>query len=187
MRSRAARNAMRDVDLRARADPPRRRRPRRGSHRRSHRHRRRGSRGAGFPRCRPRRHRHVGACRTRGRLARTPTNEGDRGLCPRAAGPHGARGRGAGVRLGPALLSSSAFCARCRRLRRPTTSSSCPCSQAVGLAIVVADAPAGLRRVAHWTTKGASGAGVVREVCERILRAQGRWASTLGEIWRRWD
>lgn len=62
-----------------------------------------------------------------------------------------------------------------------------PLLQAVGLAVAIADAPAGLRRVAHWTTKAPSGAGVVREVSERILRAQGRWASTLGEIWRRWD
>lgn len=62
-----------------------------------------------------------------------------------------------------------------------------PLLEAVGVAVAVADASAGVREIAHWTTRAAGGSGAVREVSERILRAQGRWASTLGEIWRRWD
>jgi YrbI family 3-deoxy-D-manno-octulosonate 8-phosphate phosphatase len=62
-----------------------------------------------------------------------------------------------------------------------------PLLTAVGLAITVADGADHAKREAHWVTRHGGGGGVVREVGERILRAQGKWASTLGEIWRRWD
>ncbi|MEO6029172.1 MAG: HAD hydrolase family protein [Candidatus Binatia bacterium] len=62
-----------------------------------------------------------------------------------------------------------------------------PLLAAVGLAVVVANAPEAVRRGAHFVTASRGGEGVVREVGERILRAQGKWASTLGETWRHWD
>jgi YrbI family 3-deoxy-D-manno-octulosonate 8-phosphate phosphatase len=62
-----------------------------------------------------------------------------------------------------------------------------PLLTASGLAIVVADGAEPMRRAAHWVTARAGGDGVVREVAERILRAQGKWASTIGETWRQWD
>jgi 3-deoxy-D-manno-octulosonate 8-phosphate phosphatase (KDO 8-P phosphatase) len=62
-----------------------------------------------------------------------------------------------------------------------------PLLSAVGLAVVVADGAPQAQRLAHVVTARPGGAGVVREVGERLLRAQGKWASTLGERWRRWD
>jgi 3-deoxy-D-manno-octulosonate 8-phosphate phosphatase (KDO 8-P phosphatase) len=62
-----------------------------------------------------------------------------------------------------------------------------PLISAVGLAVVVADAAPHAQRLAHVVTARRGGAGVVREIGERVLRAQGKWASTLGETWRRWD
>jgi 3-deoxy-D-manno-octulosonate 8-phosphate phosphatase (KDO 8-P phosphatase) len=46
---------------------------------------------------------------------------------------------------------------------------------AVGLAVAVADADAAVRRAAHWVTDARGGHGAVREVCQRLLAAQGRW------------
>jgi 3-deoxy-D-manno-octulosonate 8-phosphate phosphatase (KDO 8-P phosphatase) len=62
-----------------------------------------------------------------------------------------------------------------------------PLLAAAGLGIAVAGGPSHARRAAHWVTANAQGDAVVREVAERILRAQGKWASTMGETWRRWD
>jgi len=62
-----------------------------------------------------------------------------------------------------------------------------PLLAASGLAIAVADGAEHARRAAHWVTARARGNGVVREVAERVLRAQGKWASTIGETWRRWE
>ncbi|MBL67220.1 MAG: hypothetical protein CMO74_02020 [Verrucomicrobiales bacterium] len=45
----------------------------------------------------------------------------------------------------------------------------------VGLPIAVANAVAEVRKVAHYTTKVRGGEGAVREVCEKILKAHGRW------------
>lgn len=45
-----------------------------------------------------------------------------------------------------------------------------------GLAVAVPDAPEEVRRVAHMVTRAAGGAGAVREVVERILKYQDRWA-----------
>lgn len=59
-----------------------------------------------------------------------------------------------------------------------------PLLASVGLAIAVASAATGLERHVHWTTRNAGGAGAVREVAELVLRAQGKWASTLGDSLR---
>lgn len=45
----------------------------------------------------------------------------------------------------------------------------------VGLPIAVADACQDVRERATWTTRAAGGHGAVREVIERLLRAQDRW------------
>jgi 3-deoxy-D-manno-octulosonate 8-phosphate phosphatase (KDO 8-P phosphatase) len=42
-----------------------------------------------------------------------------------------------------------------------------------GLAVTVADGHAAVRERAHWVTEAAGGRGAVREVTDRILRAQG--------------
>lgn len=47
--------------------------------------------------------------------------------------------------------------------------------QKVGLAVAVADAHEMIRHIAHMTTSVPGGRGAVREVCEAILKAQGRW------------
>jgi YrbI family 3-deoxy-D-manno-octulosonate 8-phosphate phosphatase len=62
-----------------------------------------------------------------------------------------------------------------------------PLLGAAGLAICVADVTPHARRAAHWVTAGGGGTGVTMEVAERLLRAQGKWASTVGETWRNWD
>jgi YrbI family 3-deoxy-D-manno-octulosonate 8-phosphate phosphatase len=62
-----------------------------------------------------------------------------------------------------------------------------PLLASVGLAVCVADGASHAKRAAHWITAGAGGSGVTFEVAERVLRAQGKWASTLGAIWRRWN
>ena len=59
-----------------------------------------------------------------------------------------------------------------------------PLLDAAGLAVTVADAAAGLARHVHWVTRAAGGAGAVREVAELVLRAQGRWASAVGDALR---
>lgn len=46
--------------------------------------------------------------------------------------------------------------------------------QQVGLAVAVADASPIVRKVAHYCTTSAGGAGAAREVCELILSAQGK-------------
>lgn len=62
-----------------------------------------------------------------------------------------------------------------------------PLAEAVGFVISVADGSHQLRRRSHWVVSASGGGGVLREVAERVLRAQGKWASTIGEIWRQWD
>ncbi len=49
----------------------------------------------------------------------------------------------------------------------------------VGCAIAVADAVDDARQVAHYVTRAPGGFGAVREVCEIILRAQGRWTELM--------
>jgi 3-deoxy-D-manno-octulosonate 8-phosphate phosphatase (KDO 8-P phosphatase) len=45
----------------------------------------------------------------------------------------------------------------------------------VGLAVAVADAVAEVKSVAHLVTQTPGGRGAVREVCEKILKIQGKW------------
>jgi YrbI family 3-deoxy-D-manno-octulosonate 8-phosphate phosphatase len=48
----------------------------------------------------------------------------------------------------------------------------------VGISIAVADACPEVRAVADLVTKNKGGDGAVREVCELILKAQGKWPDT---------
>ena len=50
-----------------------------------------------------------------------------------------------------------------------------PLMRRSGLALAVADATGDTRDAAHYVTRLAGGHGAVREVCELILKAQGRW------------
>ena len=54
-----------------------------------------------------------------------------------------------------------------------------PVFQCVGLASAVADAAAEVKSQAHWITRMTGGKGAVREVCERILKAQGKWSKVI--------
>ena len=59
-----------------------------------------------------------------------------------------------------------------------------PLFASVGLAVAVADGAAGVERHVHWTTAAPGGAGAARELAELLLRAQGQWASVLGDAMR---
>ena len=50
-----------------------------------------------------------------------------------------------------------------------------PLMRRVGLSIAVADAHKSVLEYAEWTTSAAGGHGAVREVCEALLKAQGKW------------
>ncbi len=56
-----------------------------------------------------------------------------------------------------------------------------PALQRCGLAVAVADAAPEVITVAHFVTKARGGQGVVRELVELILRAQGVWTSTVNK------
>lgn len=51
-----------------------------------------------------------------------------------------------------------------------------PVMQRVGFAVAVADASPHILPFAHYVTKARGGRGACREVCELILRQQGRWS-----------
>ena len=51
-----------------------------------------------------------------------------------------------------------------------------PVLRRVGLAVAVADAVGEVRSLADYVTVSPGGQGAVREVCEQILKAQGKWA-----------
>ena len=57
-----------------------------------------------------------------------------------------------------------------------------PLMRRSGLAVAVADATEDTREAAHYVTRLPGGFGAVREVCELILKAQGRW----GELMKRY-
>lgn len=48
-----------------------------------------------------------------------------------------------------------------------------------GLAVAVADAVDELKRHSHFITTKAGGKGAVREICELILKAQGKWGQVI--------
>jgi 3-deoxy-D-manno-octulosonate 8-phosphate phosphatase (KDO 8-P phosphatase) len=54
-----------------------------------------------------------------------------------------------------------------------------PLMRRVELAVAVADAGAETRAAAHYVAQLPGGFGAVREVCELILKAQGRWAELM--------
>lgn len=54
-----------------------------------------------------------------------------------------------------------------------------PAMRRVGLAIAVADAHPQVKAAAHIVTQAAGGCGAVREICEALLAAQGRWQAIL--------
>lgn len=54
-----------------------------------------------------------------------------------------------------------------------------PLMQRVELAVAVADAVEETRGVAHYVTQFQGGFGAVREVCELILKSQGRWSELM--------
>ncbi|MBZ5605156.1 MAG: HAD hydrolase family protein [Acidobacteriia bacterium] len=49
----------------------------------------------------------------------------------------------------------------------------------VALGIAVANARPEVKRAAHYVTQASGGSGAIREVCELILEAQGRWQDIL--------
>jgi 3-deoxy-D-manno-octulosonate 8-phosphate phosphatase (KDO 8-P phosphatase) len=55
-----------------------------------------------------------------------------------------------------------------------------PVLRAVGLAACPADAAAEVKDAAHLVTRASGGRGVVREVVEVILKAQGTWTDLIG-------
>ena len=52
-----------------------------------------------------------------------------------------------------------------------------PVMKRCGLAVAVPDAPAVVRRHAHYVTRAGGGRGAAREVCELIMQAQGSLAA----------
>ncbi len=50
-----------------------------------------------------------------------------------------------------------------------------PVMQRVALAVAVADAVPETKQAAHYVTELKGGHGAVREVCDLILKAQGKW------------
>lgn len=54
-----------------------------------------------------------------------------------------------------------------------------PLMQRAELAVAVADAAPETHAAAHYTTQLPGGFGAVREVCELILKAQGRWSELM--------
>ena len=50
-----------------------------------------------------------------------------------------------------------------------------PLMKRVGFAVAVADAVEEARRAAHYVTRNRGGRGAVREVCDLIIKGQGKW------------
>ncbi len=50
----------------------------------------------------------------------------------------------------------------------------------VGFAVAVSDAAEELKTYAHYVTRKRGGQGAVRELCELILKAQGKWQEAIG-------
>ena len=54
--------------------------------------------------------------------------------------------------------------------------------QRVGLPIAVANARTDVKTAAKYTTKAKGGEGAVREVCDKIIRAQGKWSAIISRL-----
>lgn len=52
----------------------------------------------------------------------------------------------------------------------------------VGLAVAPADAIDEVRKVADYVTTASGGRGVIRELCEFVLKAQGKWGNWVEEV-----
>jgi 3-deoxy-D-manno-octulosonate 8-phosphate phosphatase (KDO 8-P phosphatase) len=50
-----------------------------------------------------------------------------------------------------------------------------PFMKRVGFSVAVADAADEVKRAAHYTTEKNGGCGAVREVCDMVLKIQGKW------------
>ncbi|MBN1594812.1 HAD hydrolase family protein [candidate division FCPU426 bacterium] len=57
-----------------------------------------------------------------------------------------------------------------------------PVFEKAGLAVAVANAAGEVKQAAHWVTRNPGGQGAVREVVEKILRAQGTWSKVMAQI-----
>ncbi len=55
-----------------------------------------------------------------------------------------------------------------------------PLLRRVGLAVAVADAVPEVMAAAHWVTSLPGGRGAAREVCDLLLKAQGKWEGIIG-------
>jgi len=58
-----------------------------------------------------------------------------------------------------------------------------PVLKKAGFSVAVVDAVAEAKRAAHYVTRNKGGRGAVREVCEIILKGQGKW----GDIKKRYE
>jgi 3-deoxy-D-manno-octulosonate 8-phosphate phosphatase (KDO 8-P phosphatase) len=58
-----------------------------------------------------------------------------------------------------------------------------PVLKRVGFAVAVADATDEVKTIVHYITKNNGGNGAVREICDLILKAQGKW----GDVAQRYD
>lgn len=56
-----------------------------------------------------------------------------------------------------------------------------PLLRRVGLACAPSDAAEEVKAVCHWVAPIPGGHGLLRQVAEKILKAQGRWAETVGK------
>ncbi len=54
-----------------------------------------------------------------------------------------------------------------------------PLMARVGLAVAVADAAPEVKAAAHWVTTLPGGKGAVREVCDLLLKVQGKWGEAI--------
>ena len=59
-----------------------------------------------------------------------------------------------------------------------------PVLRRVGLPVAVANAVAEVKKVAHYKTKARGGEGAVREVCEKVLKAQSVWHGLVRKLSR---
>ena len=59
-----------------------------------------------------------------------------------------------------------------------------PILKRIGLAVSVPNSVPEVREVAHYVTEKTGGAGAVREVCDMILKAQGKWEELTKEYFK---
>ena len=57
-----------------------------------------------------------------------------------------------------------------------------PVLSRVGFAVAVADGVQEVRASAHYVTRQSGGRGAVREICELILKAQGKWKGVISQF-----